>query len=266
MCIRDRRTIATVNHKGGSGKTTTAVSLSAALAETGRHVLLIDFDPQASASAWVAAPTESRTLLDALLGGARLSDAVHHTGTLGLDIVPSSMWLLGAERRLAEIRAGEGRLAQLIGDLPDRWDYLVVDCPPALGALTANALASVEELFIPVEAHVMAVALSLIHIYTRTLGVDSPPPPWQMPPLGAARPKTSSPAARACSAPAAPAGPWASNPHARSATMPAVRVTTRRYSFSVVRDADATYPNHAPVNSPREAVDIARHIIGERCV
>jgi DNA repair protein RadC len=59
------------------------------------------------------------------------------------------------------------------------------------------------------------------------------------------------------------AGPWASNPHARRATMPAVRVTTRRYSFSVVRDADATYPNHAPVNSPREAVDIARHIIGE---
>jgi chromosome partitioning protein len=156
--IAAMRTIATVNHKGGSGKTTTAVSLSAALAETGRRVLLIDLDPQASASAWVAAPTESRTLLDALLGGSRLSDAVYHTGTPGLDIVPSSMWLLGAERRLAEIRAGEGRLAQLIGDLPDRWDYLMVDCPPALGALTANALASVEELLIPVEAHVMAVA------------------------------------------------------------------------------------------------------------
>ena len=156
--IAAMRTIATVNHKGGSGKTTTAVSLSAALAETGRRVLLIDLDPQASASAWVAAPTESRTLLDALVGGARLSDAIHHTGTLGLDIVPSSMWLLGAERMLAEIHAGEGRLAQLIGALPDRWDYLVVDCPPALGALTANALASVEELFIPVEAHVMAMA------------------------------------------------------------------------------------------------------------
>jgi len=117
----------------------------------------------------VAAPTESRTLLDALLGGARLSDAVHHTGTLGRDIRAVVVWLLGAERHAGRDTRRGGRLAQLIGDLPDRWDYLVVDCPPALGALTANALASVEELYIPVEAHVMAMA-GLVQLLPRGRG------------------------------------------------------------------------------------------------
>lgn len=152
------RAIATVNHKGGSCKTTTAVSLSAALAETGRTVLLVDLDPQASASAWVGIRDGGRGLLDALLGGARLVDAVRGTDTPGLDVVPSSTWLLGAERALAELQAAEGRLARLLHDLPAQWDYVVVDCPPAIGALTVNAMAAVGELLIPVEAHVMALS------------------------------------------------------------------------------------------------------------
>lgn len=152
------RTIATVNHKGGSGKTTTAVNLSAALAETGRSVLLVDLDPQASASTWMGIRDGGRGLLDALLGGGPLIDAVRSTETPGLELVPSSTWLLGAERALAELQASEGRLGRLLQELPARWDYLVIDCPPAIGALTVNALASVDELLIPVEAHVMALS------------------------------------------------------------------------------------------------------------
>ncbi len=163
------RAIATVNHKGGSCKTTTAVNLSAALAETGRRILLLDLDPQASATSWMGVEDGGRGLLDALVGWRGLTDAVRTTGTPGVELVPSSAWLLGAERALADVKAAEMRLAQLVGELPLRWDYLLIDCPPALGVLTVSALASVAELLIPVEAHVMALSglAQLLH------GVDA---------------------------------------------------------------------------------------------
>jgi hypothetical protein len=94
------------------------------------------------------------------------------------------------------------------------------------------------------------------------VGVDPARPPLQMPPRGGARPKTRSPAARACSAPAAPAAGKASRAHQRRAAMPGVRVTTHRYAFSVVREAEPAYPQDAAVSTPRDAVDIARHVIG----
>ena len=151
------RTMATVNHKGGSGKTTTAVNLAAALAETGRRVLLVDLDPQASASAWLGVSDEGRGFLDALLGRGSLDQVLRGTETAGVDLIPSSPWLLAAERSLAELAAANGRMSSLVAHLPDRWDYLIVDCPPALGVLTANAFACVDELLIPVEAHFMAI-------------------------------------------------------------------------------------------------------------
>jgi chromosome partitioning protein len=151
------RTMATVNHKGGSGKTTTAVNLGAALAETGRRVLLVDLDPQASASAWLGVSDDGRGLLDALIGGRRLDEVIRSSDTPGLDVVPSSAWLLAAERALGELAAADGRLATLLGALPREWDYVIVDCPPALGLLTANAFGGVDELLVPVEAHVMAL-------------------------------------------------------------------------------------------------------------
>src|SRR5207302_4144656 len=99
------RTIATVNHKGGSSKTTTAVNGAAAIAETGRKVLIIDLDPQASASTWLGITEGGRCLLDSLIGGASLAGAVRRTKVPGVDMVPSSTWLLGAERALAELQA-----------------------------------------------------------------------------------------------------------------------------------------------------------------
>ena len=152
------RTLATVNHKGGSGKTTTAVNLGAALAETGRAVLVVDLDPQASASQWLGVRDGGRFLLDALIGAGSFESAVRPTSVAGLDIVPSSPWLLGAERELAIAPGRETRLRGLVAQLPSRWDYLLIDCPPAMGVLTTNAMTCADELLVPVEAHVMALA------------------------------------------------------------------------------------------------------------
>ena len=151
------RTIAVVNHKGGSGKTTTAVNVGAALAETGRRVLLIDLDPQASASRWLGVRDGGRLLLDALCGGGRLEDLVATTPQRGVELVPSSTWLLTAERALLGQPGADHRLVSLLAGADARWDYLLIDCPPALGLLTVNAFAAVEELLIPVEAHFMAL-------------------------------------------------------------------------------------------------------------
>lgn len=153
------RTIAVVNQKGGSGKTTTAVNLAAALAELGRRVLLIDLDPQASASSWLGIGDGGRGLLDVLTDNGNLADITDETDITDLEAIPASMWLVGAEKALAGEVGAELILRREIGKLPaSRWDYLLMDCPPSLGILTVNALAAADEVLIPVEAHVMALS------------------------------------------------------------------------------------------------------------
>ncbi len=152
------RTMAVVNQKGGSGKTTTAVNLGAALGERGRSALLLDLDPQASASSWCGVRDGGKGLLDVFTGNGNLADLVVSTQARGLELVPSSVWLVGVEKALAGEVGAETILRRQLEGLPaDRWDYLLVDCPPALGILTVNALAGVREVLIPVEAHVMAL-------------------------------------------------------------------------------------------------------------
>lgn len=151
------RTIAVMNQKGGSGKTTTAVNLSAALAELGQRVLLLDIDSQASSTDWLALPDHGRGLLDVLLNNGSIADLVDATAVPNLWAIGASNWLVGAERSLAAEPGAEIILRNALATLPDQWDLLLIDCPPSLGLLSVSALSAAHELLVPIEAHIMAV-------------------------------------------------------------------------------------------------------------
>jgi chromosome partitioning protein len=153
----EMRSIAVMNQKGGVGKTTTAVNLSAALAESGQRVCLIDLDPQAHATLHlgVTVPEGQPTVYDVLLDEASLRD-VRRQVTDNLWIVPSHLDLAAAELELA----GEVGREVILRDklLPDEpFDFLVIDCPPSLGVLTINALTAVHEVFLPLQPHFLAL-------------------------------------------------------------------------------------------------------------
>lgn len=152
------RTIAIVNQKGGSGKTTTAVNLAAALAEAGKKVLLIDLDPQASASLWYGFKDKGRALYNVLTDEEKFETAIEKTEIKDLHIVPSSVLLSGVEKALASEVASESILKNKLHSLENKpWDYVLIDCPPTLGILSLNALTLAQEVLVPVEAHVMAL-------------------------------------------------------------------------------------------------------------
>jgi chromosome partitioning protein len=152
------RTIAIANQKGGSGKTTTCVNLAAALGELERRVLLIDLDPQYSASTWLKVTNVDKGIFAVLVENGNLIDNITQTDVAGVAVVPSSPWLVGAEKALATEVGAENLLARALMTLPaGAWDYILIDCPPTLGVLTVNALTAARELLIPVETHVMAL-------------------------------------------------------------------------------------------------------------
>jgi chromosome partitioning protein len=152
------RSIAIMNQKGGVGKTTTAVNVSAALAETGQRVCLIDMDPQSHASLHFGfEPTPGvPTLYEALVGKTSLAEVRRQVGK-NLWLVPSSLDLAAAEVELAGVVGREVILRDKLSDDRAEFDYVFVDCPPSLGVMTLNALAAVEEVFIPLQPHFLAL-------------------------------------------------------------------------------------------------------------
>jgi len=151
------RVIAVANQKGGVGKTSAVVNLSAALGERGRRVLVVDLDPQANASQWLAAEAEEG-VPEALLDKRPLVELVVASSAAGVDVVPSRRQLAVAERQLGTEPGGDRVLLQRIIELPDRWDFLMLDCPPQMGMLTISALMAADELLVPVEASSVALA------------------------------------------------------------------------------------------------------------
>ncbi len=160
------RSIAIINQKGGSGKTTTAVNLAATLAEKKRKILLIDLDPQGSSSSWFNIEPEEKSLFDVFTRNANLANITIKTDVKGVDIIPSSTWLINLEKVLAQEIGAETILKQQIKKLdPKQYNYILIDCPPNLGILTINALCAVNEVIIPVETRVMALhgLVQLLH-------------------------------------------------------------------------------------------------------
>jgi chromosome partitioning protein len=153
------RSIALVNQKGGVGKTTTTVNLAAALAAAGRQVLIIDLDPQHSASTWYNAIQQGRGAFDLFNDPkADIASLAMPTAVEGVTIIPSSPLMYNVERSLAGEPGAEHSLKVRLKHLtPGRFDYLLIDCPPSLGLLTVNALTAVNEVFVPVEAHVLGL-------------------------------------------------------------------------------------------------------------
>jgi chromosome partitioning protein len=154
------RVIAVANQKGGVGKSTTAVSLGASLAELGFKVLVIDLDPQGNASTGLGIRHEARevTVYDVLAAEAPIEDAVVPTPLEGLYAIPSTIDLAGAEIELVSQFSREMRLRKAIEPLKqDDYDYIFLDCPPSLGLLTVNALAAADELIVPIQCEYYAL-------------------------------------------------------------------------------------------------------------
>jgi len=169
------RTIAIINQKGGVGKTTTAVNLSAALAESGKRVWLVDLDPQAHASLHLGViPQEGApSIYDVLIGESNLEDVCEEVRP-GLTVVPSHLDLAAAELELANEVGREVILRDRIAAAEIAADYLLVDCPPSLGVLTLNSLTSVDEVLLPMQPHFLALhglskLLSTIDVVGRRL-------------------------------------------------------------------------------------------------
>ncbi len=151
------RILAIVNQKGGTGKTTTAVNLSAALARHSKKVLLIDLDPQASSSYWFNFKKQGQGLLDVFLDDRPIEDAVLKTDYENLFMLPASPLLVRVEKTLATEVGSELILKHRVAELKEAWDYIIFDCPPNLGTLSLNALTAAQEVLIPVETRVMAL-------------------------------------------------------------------------------------------------------------
>ena len=207
-----------MNRKGGSGKTTTAVNTAAALAALQQPVLLIDLDPQGSASDWLDREGSERGMREAFTVTGDLARLAGSTDTPGLEMVPSTPWLVSAEKSmLGDLSLGISRALQR---LPPRWAFVIVDCPPSLSYLSIGVLMGVTELIIPVEAHSMAMT-------------------------GAVAVIDELPSVRSL------------NPHLGSVCLLPCRVSRTRHARAVIEVLEADYPNEISTTRIRETIKLA---------
>jgi len=150
--------IAVTNQKGGVGKTTTAINLSACLAALKKRVLLVDLDPQGNATSGVGkANADSNTVYDVLIGQAEAKDAILETGYGTLDLMPTAIELAGAEIELVGMDDRELLLKAALNSIRDQYDYILIDCPPSLSLLTINALSAADSVLIPIQCEYYAL-------------------------------------------------------------------------------------------------------------
>jgi chromosome partitioning protein len=153
------RIIAVANQKGGVGKTTTAVNLAAIIASWGHRVLLLDADPQGNATSGIGVQRGSfrRSLYHSVVLGEPLAAVSLPSAIEGLDVVPANRDLAGAEIELVDVEQREFRLKQCLSAVGDKYEYVIIDCPPSLGLLTLNALTAAKSLLVPIQCEYYAL-------------------------------------------------------------------------------------------------------------
>jgi chromosome partitioning protein len=151
--------ISVANQKGGVGKTTTAVNLSAALAVLEKKVLLVDCDPQANASSGLGVNTDEleKSVYDLILGQAEVNEVIYETDTPNLDLLPTRIDLVGAEVELINEKGREQFLARALEPVRELYDYIIIDCSPSLGLITINALTASDSVIIPIQSEYFAL-------------------------------------------------------------------------------------------------------------